>query len=61
LGIEYRYVEASSDTTKINAALEDAMNDPEVDIIIQSQGDFTETLPEVATIFAQMAARMFML
>ena len=48
LGIEYRYVEASSDTTKINAALEDAMNDPEVDIIIQSQGDFTETLPEVA-------------
>ena len=48
LGIEYRYVEASSDTTKIIAALEDAMNDPEVDIIIQSQGDFTETLPEVA-------------
>ena len=48
LGIEYRYVEASSDTTKIIAALEDAMNDPEIDIIIQSQGDFTETLPEVA-------------
>jgi basic membrane protein A and related proteins len=48
LGIEYRYVEASSDTTKIFAALEDAMNDPEIDIIIQSQGDFTELLPEYA-------------
>lgn len=48
LGIEYRYVEASSDTTKIMAALDDAMNDPEIDIIIQSQGDFTELLPEIA-------------
>jgi len=48
LGIDYRYVEASSDTTKINAAFDDALNDPEIDIIIQSQGDFTERLPEIA-------------
>ena len=56
LGIEYRYVEASSDTTKINAAFDDALNDPEIDIIIQSQGDFTERLPEIA---AEYPEKMF--
>jgi basic membrane protein A len=48
LGIDYRYIEASSDTTKYNAAVDDTLNDPETDVIIFSSGDLAERIPEVA-------------
>ena len=48
LGIDYQYVEASADTTKYNAAFEDALNDPDIDIVIFSSGDFAERIPEIA-------------
>jgi len=47
-GITYVPVEASSDPAKIDAAFTDALNDPSVDIIVQSQGDLTEKLLEIA-------------
>jgi basic membrane protein A and related proteins len=47
-GIEYIPVEASSDPAKIDAAFNDALNDPTVNFIIQSQGDLTEKLLEIA-------------
>lgn len=47
-GIEYVPVEASSDPAKIDAAFTDALNDPTIDIIFQSQGDLTEKLLEIA-------------
>ncbi len=47
-GIEYVPIEASSDPAKIDAAFTDALNDESIDIIIQSQGDLTEKLLEIA-------------
>jgi basic membrane protein A len=47
-GIEYVPVEASADPAKIDAAFTDALNDPTIDFIIQSQGDLTEKLLEIA-------------
>jgi basic membrane protein A len=47
-GITYVPVEASSDPAKIDAAFTDALNDPTVDVIVQSQGDLTEKLLEIA-------------
>ena len=47
-GIEYVPVEASADPAKIDAAFTDALNDESIDIIIQSQGDLTEKLLEIA-------------
>ena len=47
-GIEYVPVEASPDPAKIDAAFTDALNDPTVDFIIESQGDLTEKLLEIA-------------
>jgi len=48
LGIEYVPVEASADPAKIDAAFTDALNDKSIDFIIQSQGDLTEKLLEIA-------------
>ena len=48
LGIEYVYVEASSDPAKIEGAFSDALNDDSVDFIIQAQGNLTEKLLEIA-------------
>ena len=47
-GIEYVPIEASADPAKIDAAFTDALNDESIDIIIQSQGDLTEKLLEIA-------------
>jgi basic membrane protein A len=47
-GITYVPVEATSDPAKIDAAFTDALNDKTVDFIIQSQGDLTEKLLEIA-------------
>ena len=48
LGIEYVPVEASADPAKIDAAFTDALNDKSIDFIIESQGDLTEKLIEIA-------------
>jgi len=48
LGIEYRYVEASSDVTKINAAFDDALANPEIDILVFNQADIVEKIPTLA-------------
>ncbi len=47
-GIDYVPVEATSDPAKIDAAFTDALNDPTVNVIVQSQGDLTEKLLEIA-------------
>ena len=47
-GINHVPIEATSDPAKIDAAFTDALNDPTVDMIVQSQGDLTEKLLEIA-------------
>ena len=46
-GIEYVPVEATSDPAKYKAAFMDAVADPTVNIIVQSQGDLLETVGEI--------------
>ena len=47
-GIEYVPVEASADPAKIVAAFMDAVNDPTVDFILNSQSELIENVAEVA-------------